>query len=276
MPEITIPPSFRDNPAAAFDAGFRILSYMTHPDDSVKRATFVKASNQQLLIQLRNSVGLSDKRFQNIDRKLFEKLREETIVVDVKPNLMLPEKPEEFLMSINAMDTVNAFISPVIQKNWKTVAAITQTLMRIQKHGGNLRGGMSIKKATYFLERVVKKGHVLSNHIFANDTDMKKAWKKYRSIAHFTLPFYKMYNEPDEKFNLNMFTPVGISNFMILIGNLEEWLLDLSPQHSEKSSIVNADQLWLLPNRFQIQRVPIKVEEFSADEMQILHNYKSA
>lgn len=275
MPEMKLPRNFDENPIIAFDTAFKILSYMTHPSDASARETYVKASNQQIFTRLKNSIS-NDKVFEGIHPRIFTAAREATINENLKPNLTLPVNAEEFLVNINAKEVIRQFISRPVQKNWKTVGAIIHTLLKMKEHGGNLRGGASLKKATYFLERSIKYDQELAPHIYTNDTDMKKAWGAYKSVAHFMLPFYKMYSDPNTPFNTNIFTQVGLRNFLGLSASIQARLLDLAPSHSEKSKLVEPDKLWTVPHHFQLSPIPVRVTEFNEMELQILSSYRSA
>ncbi len=248
---------------------------MTYPDPSseVERDIFIKTSNLNFLSGVGDKVR-STSPISNMPCDIWETIRAEAISDILETHLDLPEKPEKFLLQIDAQTIMSKFVSSDVQKAWKTVAAITTTMLRMKKYANSLRGGASINKATSFLEQSVKKNGFLAGHIFSNATQMNAAWKKYKSIAHYTLPFYKMYSETGSALELNIFTLTGLKHFLILAGNLERNLLEFSPSHSEKSKLLKEEDLWTLPKIFAIQNLPVHVEEFSEDELAILKSYR--
>lgn len=276
MPEIPIPENFISSPANALNTGHLLLAYMIHPSDASARDVFIKASNQQIVTHLKKvkkeivakytapAPGIKNKIENRYDRSMDEK---------VISNLILTKDSEDFLLSINAQTEIFKFREPDIQKDWKTVALIAYCLLNMSQYHVDLRGGISVKKACYFLEVCIKDKLLPGGEqIRSNNRDMKKAWRKYKSIVHLTVPYYQMLSQPNS--DLNIYTQSGVQNFIAMAAGLQQALLSIKTKHGEKDKILERQELWRLPKRFDLQRTLIQVEEFNNNQKEILFNYQ--
>ncbi len=272
MPEINLPRNFAENPSAAFNAGNLIISYMVHPNDEQKRDELLRLSNLDLKQRLRDvpisKVFTEKMPILSQNPSLAKALRDDGIETLVSPYLILPENPEKFLLNINANAAMRAMFEPHVQLSWGTVYAILHTMMRIDRYLPQIKSGASVSKAVVFLEKTGK------TNIKGNRADMMKAWREYKSIAHYLFPFFFMYAHPDRKDFCHLYTESGITGFIVLAGNVQKWMLSQKPAHSRQDKLFNKKDLWLIPKRYDIQDFPFKVTPFTEAELAVIKDYK--
>lgn len=271
MPEINLPRNFMYSSSTAFNAGNIILSYMVHPNDASKRDVFLKLSNLDLKNNLQDvpiSKALSEQTpILSQNPELAQALRNNGIEAIVLPFLTLPENAEKFLLGINADNTRNEMFEQKRQKSWSTVYEILLTMIRMERYLPAARGGASVSKAVAFLDKMKKQ------NVMGNTADMMKAWKDYKSVAHYIMPFFFMYANPDRK-ECCLYDENGINGFLVLAGNLQDWMLSKKVAHSKQDKLFVKRDLWLIPSWCKYQDFPINVANFSEKELAIIKDYR--
>ncbi len=199
---------------------------------------------------------------------LAEAIRKQAIEITVEPYLILPENAEKFLMNVNASAASREMFETRIQQSWITVHHILVTMMRIERYFPQINGGASVSKAVDFLDKMKKP------NVMGNKSDIYKAWKEYKGIAHYLLPFFMVWADPEKNAFCHFYDISGIRGFLVLAGNIQKWMLTLKPSHSKQAKVFTKQDLWTMPRWCKVQNFSINVTPFSSEEIAVIKSYK--
>jgi hypothetical protein len=130
-----------------------------------------------------------------------------------------------------------------------TAGRVMLTVRSIEVHHRMLLGGGSVKKAAFLIENA---DHIDVDHgfIIKNERDIRKAWGKFRGIAHLaaslilTSPSRK--NKDDEIEELFL--------FMLVARDFQRFGTSFYP-HARKSTLLDPGEIWSVP-----KRLPLKLD----------------
>jgi hypothetical protein len=116
-------------------------------------------------------------------------------------------------------------------------------------HHADLPGGASVNKAVFILERVHQPGVPRNSH------DLRKAWKTYKSVAHFCAALFDLFltaflhgGGPEAvaariEDRLNYEFPLFLSEAEAYM----EFGLAYRPRRAKAQALLDRDETWILP-----------------------------
>jgi hypothetical protein len=135
--------------------------------------------------------------------------------------------------------------------------AVLRIIRSIATHHPKVRrGGASVNKAAYLLEKIVKgryygKGRIIKN---ADDT-RKKAWEKYKSVAHLAAAFlvFEDYGTAPDMLNIE-----GIRLFLSIASDFQKFGMSFRP-HARRTPLFDYNEIWSVPESLCLPDLPTTV-----------------
>lgn len=132
---------------------------------------------------------------------------------------------------------------------WFAAGLILALVRRMAAHHTDLPGGASVNKAVFILERVRLPG------VPRNERDLRKAWAKYRSVAHFCAALYDWFtiasehNETPEQVSAALESELN-ENLPGFLSEAEAYLefgLAHRLQRARAQTLLDPEETWVLP-----------------------------
>jgi hypothetical protein len=121
-----------------------------------------------------------------------------------------------------------------VSRSLQTAAAVLDIIRRTPEEG-------SLNKAFYLI------GAVANNYgLIGNRTDIRKAWKNHRSVAHLGVAL-KCSGEPSEE-------PAGLRRFLAIARDYQRFATSYTMPR-QKKPLINADEIWAIPNNLRLPRL---------------------
>lgn len=162
-------------------------------------------------------------------------------------------------------------------RDWFAAGLILALVRRMAAHHGGLRGGASVNKAVFILERV-KLPNVPSNR-----HDLRKAWQTYKPAAHFCAALFDWFmtayehNETPEQVSAALERELN-ENFLMFLSEAEAYLefgLAYRAPRNKAQMLLNSAETWVLPEHRLWPRSPYKPAPLSGPLLEAALEYRA-
>ena len=247
----------------------QLLAYMGWPDDGALRQAHVAAcaargiaAIDECMGRLGPTVGASTRAFADSLRNSWHR----TFTAfggfpSIEPLLSDDEPPHRF---------------PVAELN--STADVLIIVRAIATHHPELQGGGSINKAASLV--VGSKGRY---HELTNETQIERAWRKYRKVSHLAAAMRRIVDtrpercvDFDERAGLDVELDVNeLVLFMITAKDFEEFGTSFHP-HGRKSPLLDQNTIWSFPERLNIPKSHIPLAApLHENDLAVLRQYRA-
>jgi hypothetical protein len=125
-----------------------------------------------------------------------------------------------------------------------TVGFVLTTIYSINAHHPELRGGASVKKAAFLIERTYR-----GQGMIDNERDIRKAWVKYKTISHLAASLRVMIRD---EYLWEQRSLEGLGIFFAIAKDLEDFGTSFFP-HGRNSTLLDSRKVWSVPRHLPLR-----------------------